>query len=300
VSRLASSDGARIDVSAFGVSDIGRVRKNNEDTFVIFNLSTGEDCRAASPCSLTLGALGLLLLVADGMGGEVSGEVASSMCATTVPQRLRENLKSLETVDPVRFALKLREAVQHANQLIFQKARSDRNFRGMGTTATAAAVLGSSLFLAQVGDSRAYLSRNGAMDQLTRDQTFLNYLADIGAQLPEDLENDSRRSILTQAVGASETLGVKMTYCQLRDGDCILLCSDGLYNMVKPPSILGVVNGRDSLADKCRTLVQMAKDQGGTDNITVIMAEVAGPGLLPADSGAAVAAKEFREEDFDR
>ena len=300
MSRLASSDTTRIDVSAFGVSDIGRVRKNNEDTFVIFNLSTGEDCRAASLCSHTLGTLGLLLLVADGMGGEVSGEVASSMCATAVPQRLRENLKPLETVDPVRFALKLREAVQYANQLIFQKARSDRNFRGMGTTATAAAVLGSSLFLAQVGDSRAYLSRNGAMDQLTRDQTFLNYLADIGAQLPEDLENDSRRSILTQAVGASETLGVKMTYCQLRDGDCILLCSDGLYNMVKPPSILSVVNGKDSLGDKCRTLVQMARDQGGTDNITVIMAEVAGPGLLPADRAAAVAAKEFREEDFDR
>ena len=300
MSRLASSDTTRIDVSAFGVSDIGRVRKNNEDTFVIFNLSTGEDCRAASLCSHTLGTLGLLLLVADGMGGEVSGEVASSMCATIVPQRLRENLKSLETVDQAGFALELREAVQHANQLIFQKARSDRNFRGMGTTATAAAVLGSSLFLAQVGDSRAYLSRNGAIGQLTRDQTFLNYLADIGAQLPEDLENDSRRSILTQAVGTSETLGVKMTYCQLRDGDCILLCSDGLYNMVKPPSILSVVNGKDSLGDKCRTLVQMARDQGGTDNITVIMAEVAGPGLLPADRAAAVAAKEFREEDFDR
>jgi len=287
-------------VSAFGVSDIGRVRTNNEDTFVIFNLSTGEDCRAASLCSHTLGTLGLLLLVADGMGGEASGEVASSMCATIVPQRLRENLKSLETVDQAGFALELREALQHANQLIFQKARSDRNFRGMGTTATAAAVLGPSLFLAQVGDSRAYLSRNGAIGQLTRDQTFLNYLADIGAQLPEDLENDSRRSILTQAVGTSETLGVKMTYCQLRDGDCILLCSDGLYNMVKPPSILSVVNGKDSLGDKCRTLVQMARDQGGTDNITVIMAEVAGPGLLPADRAAAVAAKEFREEDFGR
>ena len=117
MSRLASSDSGRIDVSAFGVSDIGRVRKNNEDTFVIFNLSTGEDCRAASLCSHTLGALGLLLLVADGMGGEVSGEVASSMCATTVPQRLRENLKSLETVDQAGFALKLREAIEHANQL---------------------------------------------------------------------------------------------------------------------------------------------------------------------------------------
>src|SRR5438876_3718925 len=233
------------------------------------------------------------------MGGEVSGEVASSMCATTVPQRLRENLKSLETVDQAGFALKLREAIEHANRLIFQKARSDRNFRGMGTTATAAAVFGSSLFLAQVGGSRAYLSRNGSMVQLTRDQTFLNYLADIGAELPQDLENDSRRSILTQAVGTSEAVSVKITYSELYDGDRILLCSDGLYNMVKPLSLLRAVNDQDSLAGKCQSLVEKAREQGGTDNITVIMAEVAGPGLPPAHPAAAVQPKQFHESRLD-
>ncbi len=291
-------DSTAIIVSAFGISDVGRVRKNNEDNFVIFNLSTGEDCRPASICSHPLGPLGMLLLVADGMGGEASGEVASSVVASNVPKRLYEGLKSLESVTPTSFARQLREAIEYANGLIFQEARADRALRGMGTTTTAAALFGPYLFVGQVGDSRAYVHRNRVMTQLTRDQTFLNYLADIGAELPDDLENDSRKSILTQAVGTSETVDVKMTYSQMMDGDRILLCSDGLYNMVKSPGLLSVVNGDDDLAGKCLSLIEIARDQGGTDNITVVMAEVAGPGLPPADSTAAVELKPFREEDF--
>src|SRR5436189_25382 len=151
------------------------------------------------------------------------------------------------------------------NRVIFERAQSDRTFRGMGTTVTAAAFFGPRLFAAQVGDSRAYVSRNSALVQLTRDQTFLNYLADIGAELPQDLENDSRRSILTQAVGTSEAVNVKITYSELYDGDRILLCSDGLYNMVKPLSLLRAVNDQDSLAGKCQSLVEKAREQGGTD-----------------------------------
>ena len=298
VTQPGTLDSTAIIVSAFGISDVGRVRKNNEDNFVIFNVSTGEDCKAASICSHPLGPLGTLLLVADGMGGEASGEVASSIVASNVPKRLYEGLKSLESVTPASLARQLQEAIEYANGLIFQEARSDRALRGMGTTTTAAALFGPYLFVAQVGDSRAYVHRNGVMTQLTRDQTFLNYLADIGAELPDDLENDSRKSILTQAVGTSETVDVKMTYSQMMDGDRILLCSDGLYNMVKAPGLLRVVNGDDDLAGKCRSLIEIARDQGGTDNITVVMAKVSGPGLPPADSAAIVELKPFREEDF--
>src|SRR5438128_6322304 len=150
------------------MSDVGRVRKNNEDNFVIRNLSTGEDFSSLHrgsrlPSSYRLGPLGALLLVADGMGGEASGEVASSICAATVPQRLREKLKSLESVSQKSFALLLREAIEYANRIIFERAQSDRTFRGMGTTVTAAAFFGPRLFAAQVGDSRAYVSRNSAL-----------------------------------------------------------------------------------------------------------------------------------------
>ena len=298
--QLAGSDIAAIQMNAFGISDVGLVRKNNEDNLVIFDLSTGDDCHAGCLCDYRLGPLGALLLVADGMGGEASGEVASSICAATVPQRLREKLKSLESVSQKSFALLLREAIEYANRIIFERAQSDPTFRGMGTTVTAAAFFGPRLFAAQVGDSRAYVSRNSALVQLTRDQTFLNYLADIGAELPQDLENDSRRSILTQAVGTSEAVNVKITYSELYDGDRILLCSDGLYNMVKPLSLLRAVNDQDSLAGKCQSLVEKAREQGGTDNITVIMAEVAGPGLPPADPAAEVQPKQFHESDLDR
>jgi serine/threonine protein phosphatase PrpC len=287
-----------IHVNVFGMSDMGRVRKNNEDNFVVCNLTTGEVSLTPALRNHRLGERGTLLLVADGMGGEASGEVASQICATTVAKRLYDNLKSLGTVSETNFVLLLREAIEYANQMIFQKAESDLTFRGMGTTTTAGVLFGPYLFVAQVGDSRAYVIRNQQMVQLTRDQTYLNYLAEIGAELPEEPEKDSRKSILTQAVGSSETVDVKVTYTKLRQGDCILLCSDGLYNMVKTPELLGVLVGKDGPAAKCKTLIQEANERGGTDNITLILAEVSGPGLPPADATADVEFQEFREEDF--
>jgi protein phosphatase len=287
-----------IHVSVFGASDIGRVRKNNEDNFVVCNLTTGEVSLTPSLRNHRLGERGTLLLVADGMGGEASGEVASQICATTVPKRLYDNLKSLGTVSETNFVLLLCEAIEYANQVIYQKAQSDLTFRGMGTTTTAGILFGPHLFVAQVGDSRAYVIRNRQLVQLTRDQTYLNYLAEIGAELPVELEKDSRKSILTQAVGSSETVDVKVTYTKMRQGDCILLCSDGLYNMVKPPEILSVLQGNDALATKCKALIQKANEHGGTDNITLILAELSGPGLPPADETAGVEFQEFREGDF--
>ena len=287
-----------IQVNVFGMSDMGCVRKNNEDNFVVCNLTTAEVSLTPALRNHRLGPRGTLLLVADGMGGEASGEVASQICATTVPKRLYDNLKSLGTVSEANFVLLLREAIEYANQIIYQKAQSDLLFRGMGTTTTAGILFGPHMFVAQVGDSRAYVMRNQQMVQLTRDQTYLNYLAEIGAELPEDPEKDSRKSILTQAVGSSETVEVKVTYTKLRQGDCILLCSDGLYNMVKVPEVLGVLEGKDGPAAKCKTLIQKANEHGGTDNITLILAELSGPGLPPADAAAGVEFQEFREEDF--
>ena len=159
---------------------------------------------------------------------------ASQLCSVTVPKRLYENLKSVAKVSETNFVLMLREAIEYANQIIYQKALANANYKGMGTTTTAAALFGPYLFVAQVGDSRAYLARNKVLVQLTRDQTFLNYLADIGAEMPADPEKDSRKSILTQAVGTSESVDVKVTYAKVCQGDQMMICSDGLYNMAKP------------------------------------------------------------------
>ena len=301
MSTVGKASGAEMDaihVNVFGMSDMGRVRRNNEDNFVICNLTTGEVSLTPTLRNHRLGPRGTLLLVADGMGGEASGEVASQICATTVPKRLYDNLKSLGTVSETNFVLLLREAIEYANQIIYQKAQGDVVFRGMGTTTTAGVLLGPHLFVAQVGDSRACVIRNQQMVQLTRDQTYLNYLAEIGAELPEEAEKDSRKSILTQAVGSSETVDVKVTYTKIRQGDSLLLCSDGLYNMVKEAEVLSVLEGKDALAAKCKTLIQKANEHGGTDNITLILAELSGPGLPPADAAAGVEFQEFRGEDF--
>jgi PPM family protein phosphatase len=287
-----------IQIGVFGMSDVGRVRKNNEDNFVVCNLTTGEATLTPSLCNHELGSRGTLFLVADGMGGEASGEVASQICVTTVPKRLYENLKSVGTIRETNFVLLLREAVEFANQIIYQKAQGDANTRGMGCTATAAALFGDHLFVAQVGDSRAYLVRNGQLVQLTRDQTYLNYLADIGAEVPEDPEKDSRRSILTQAVGSSESVDVKMTYAKMRQGDALMLCSDGLYNMVKSPEIIGALSSDSPLPAICRTLIGHANANGGADNVTVIVAHLKGAGLAPKDPASGVELREFREEDF--
>ena len=287
-----------IKVSAFGASDVGRVRKNNEDNSVICNLTTGEVGFTLSVRNHILGNRGSLFMVADGMGGEASGEVASQICTLTVPKRFYENLKSSGQVGETNYVLLLQESIEYANQVIHQKAQEDPLYRGMGTTATVAALFGTRLFVAQVGDSRAYLIRNGELTQLTRDQTFLNYLKEIGVEVPADQEKDSRRSILTQAVGSSESLHVKVTYTKVHQGDILLLCSDGLYNMVPAPDILASVESSDSLPKKCQSLIDKANAKGGSDNITVVMAEFNGVGLPLADSSAAIEVKEFIAEDF--
>jgi len=298
VSGTSGTGIGAINVNVFGMSDVGKVRKNNEDNFVVCNLTTGEVTLTPALCNHRLGPMGTLFLVADGMGGEACGEVASQLCSVTVPKRLFDNLKTVESVSETNFVLLLREAIEFANQVVFQKAQSDPAYRGMGTTTTAAALFGPYLFVAQVGDSRAYLIRNKAMVQLTRDQTFLNYLAEIGAELPAELEKDSRKSILTQAVGTSETVDVKVTYTKIRHGDSLLLCSDGLYNMVGGSDLLGVVSSQASLPAKCKSLVDKANEGGGTDNITMIMAELTGPGLPPADLAASVELRDVDKEDF--
>jgi PPM family protein phosphatase len=298
VAETTGKDAKAIHVNLFGLSDMGRVRKNNEDNFVVCNLTTGETGLVPSLCQHDVGPMGSLFMVADGMGGEASGEVASQLAAATVPKRLYDNLKSMGTVSESNLVALLREAIEYANQLIFQKALGNPEYHGMGTTTTAAALFGRYLFIGEVGDSRCYLIRNKQITQLTKDQTFLNYLKDIGAELPEDPEKDARKSILTQAVGSSETVDVKVSYAPVAQGDRILICSDGLYNMVPEADLLDRASGSNGLAENCKALIETANFNGGTDNITVILAEFSGPGIPPADAGLKPEYKEFNEDDF--
>jgi PPM family protein phosphatase len=272
-----------ITVAAQGLTDRGRVRRNNEDSLAACDLSRRETFTGPFGFSRSLGPRGMILVVADGMGGQACGELASRMCCELLPVRLLEGLAQLETVRPVELGSLLARALEAANQAILEAARAEPACHGMGTTVTAAAILGPSLVVGQVGDSRAYLVRGGQLFQLTRDQTFLNYLIEMGAVERKEAVGDPRRSILIQALGTAEKMNVALTSVELCRGDQLLVMSDGLYSMVPPEETLRITSAAGDLETRCRRLVEAANSQGGTDNVTVILAELTGDKLSAPD-----------------
>ena len=291
LSKTAAGDSlpvsAGITVAAHGLTDRGRVRKNNEDNLAACDLSKREAFTGTFGFSRSLESRGLVFVVADGMGGQACGELASRMCCELLPARLLENLRGPETPHAAEFGELLARALEAANQAILETARSEPACYGMGTTVTAAAILGPSLVVAQVGDSRAYLVRGRQLFQLTRDQTFLNYLVEVGAVDRGDAVADPRRSILLQALGTAEKLKPALTTVELRRDDLLVLMSDGLYSMVPPEEMLEAVTAADNLETRCRRLVEAANAHGGADNVTVILAELTGDGLDAPDPASA-------------
>lgn len=277
-----SAPSPSFDVEFFGLSDRGLQRSNNEDNLAIANLTTGESRLPSRAERQRLGPRGALFLVCDGMGGEQAGEVASRMCTELVPQKLQELLNATPNVDEPTFLRALDGAIQHANARIHKEAEANARERGMGSTLTAAAVLGRRLLVAQVGDSRAYLVRGAEIKQLTEDQTLGSYLASLNPAAASEISPHSH-NILTQAVGASATLLARITAVELSSGDRLLVCSDGLYNMVPDKEILQVLTGSKTVVDAARELVRRANAGGGSDNITVIVAHFRLSGQAPPD-----------------
>ena len=273
-----------VKISLQGLTDQGRIRRNNEDSLAACDLSSGEVRMGPFAFDTALGTRGLLFLVADGMGGQACGELASRMCSEQVPARVLEAVGERPTVQRSDLREAIGKAFEAANRSILEASRADLGCHGMGTTATAALLHDRYLLVAQVGDSRAYLIRNGQLVQLTRDQTFLNYLLEIGAvEASTESDADPRRSVLTQAVGTAEQLEVVLTGVELCQGDRLLLASDGLYSMVPAPKVLSLAARGSDLGTCGRSLIEAANEQGGADNITIILGEISGDGLSPAD-----------------
>ncbi len=266
------SAGARsqpVRVRIFGRTDVGQIREHNEDNFVVANLTTGTRGLMAENRVQEIGEKGTLLGVCDGMGGAAAGEVASQLAVDLIYERLAAGG---EPADGDEFARRLVKAVEEAGARIFNEARADRSRRGMGTTATVAALLDSRLFVAQVGDSRAYVLREGQLVQVSRDQSLVNQLIEAGQLTEEEAETFEHNNIILQALGTSETVQVDLTYVDLRKGDTLLLCSDGLSGMIRADEIREVLYEVDDPLDACRQLTERANAAGGHDNITVIVA----------------------------
>jgi len=236
-----------------GKTDKGLVRKENEDAFCI---------------EKDLG----LLAIADGMGGHASGEVASKMAI----EILRESLKKEGELLPER----LNSGVKLANKMIYEASRSQSQLNGMGTTLTAVQLDGNRLSIAHVGDSRAYLIRGGVIEQLTDDHTIVSEQVARGMITREEAARSDMRNILSKALGIAPEVDVDMEELTVSEGDQLVLCSDGLSELISDDEILSEVQSSKRPEIVCDELVDLANQRGGEDNITVIVAHLHRENLL--------------------
>jgi serine/threonine protein phosphatase PrpC len=289
VAAAASGEGATgwalaagLCVRYAGRSAVGLVREHNEDNFVIANLTTGEVSVRDASLIEPVGEGGLMFAVCDGMGGAAAGEVASQMAVDVLHQEMRRGGIPRERDE---LARRLVAAVEEAGRRIFEAAQKERSRRGMGTTATAAVLVDKVLFIAEVGDSRAYMLRSGSLKQLTKDQSLVNQLIEAGHLTEAEAEAFEHSNIILQALGTSETVQVDLTFVELRRGDRLMLCSDGLSGLVHADTIRETLATVDDPNECAVALVKYAEAGGGHDNITVVVTDFEGDTLeLPRET----------------
>jgi len=267
-----------IRVEVFGKTDLGRTRDHNEDRFLVADLTRKTASLQPDVRQHDIGPRGTLFVVADGMGGAAAGELASQMATDAIYAHLLKTWNEDEAT-PQRFAYRLKEAVEVANASIHAHAKAHPEVRGMGTTTTAAGVLNDHLYLTQVGDSRAYLIRGGQAHQITKDQSLMQRLVEAGELTEEEAAHSERRNIILQALGPDPKVKVDLTHQEVRRGDVLVLCSDGLSGQVKKDEIAEIVNQSPDLSAACDRLIALANERGGPDNITVVVARFDGDGL---------------------
>ena len=293
MSSTPNTPAGEVVVHVFGRTDVGRTREHNEDAFVVADLTADNATLQPEVRTHTTGAKGSLFMVADGMGGAAAGEIASAMAVEAVLSQLRAAWLTDEASDREAFVRAIKLATKTANEQIHAYATAHPEYRGMGTTATVAGLLGDTLYLAQVGDSRGYLVREGVARQITKDQSLMQKLIEAGELTEEEAEHSERRNIILQALGPEANIKVDMTHQTVRRGDTLVLCSDGLSGQVSKDDIAQVVTREPDLTNACRELIDLANANGGPDNITVILARFDGSGLQGAGTTDEVGYKVF-------
>ena len=263
-----------------GMTDAGRVRASNQDQFLIATLRKALHTEATSLPVAHVQDSGdecQILMVADGMGGHAAGEQASALAIDSVEAFALHTFKwfaQFTANDEDRVLHDFQNALGQANSRILAEAAEHPELKGMGTTLTLAYRLNDRLFVAHVGDSRCYLLRQRALYRLTTDHTLTEDMVRQGVLNPEDAAKHRWRHVITNAVGANTPeVTVEVHKLHLEPGDTLLLCSDGLTNMVSDQEITNLLTAVAEPAQSCKQLVSKANEKGGTDNITVIVAQ---------------------------
>ncbi len=272
------SSRVRIDVAA--LSDKGKVREHNEDHFFVArggrHIATLLTNIPSGDVPTRFEETGYLMIVADGMGGHAGGEVASRLAITTLINiilHLPDWILRLDEEHAQQVMDRAADRYRKVHEALQEKARLDPKLRGMGTTMTAAYSLGDDLFVAHVGDSRAYIFRDGKLQLLTHDQTQAQLMADIGMISQKEVARHRLRHVLTNALGGTDkAIRADIQRLKLADGDRLLLCTDGLTDMLEDAGIAGVLSASASSEEACRRLVDVALENGGRDNVTVVLA----------------------------
>lgn len=258
------------------ITDVGRVRDNNEDAFVALDLDAGASFAEVSRlASVELGPRGVVIAVSDGMGGAEAGEVASALVLQTLEESLAESKAPTDEA--------LRAAVERANRTVYEAAR-DPSHKGMGATLTAVMLRGEHAYIAAVGDSRAYLKRGTRFRRMTRDQSYVQVLMDAGVLDSQEAARSPLKNVVLQSMGQKPDVQVALGRLALFRGDRLLICSDGLTGHVTDDEIAAEFARPGAGVDAIvKTLVDMALARGGEDNITVVVAELTGDGLARAE-----------------
>jgi PPM family protein phosphatase len=294
-----------MNVELHAKSDVGRVRRGNEDNFLVLELSkqqtwTGTDS-APAPKDLgefQLGDKGLVLVVSDGMGGALAGDVASRMAVDSVRDMMMGSDSQEGCNQDTPLVDCLRNATVYANLAIHHKSQEDSRCAGMGATFTGAAIHGDLLDLVQVGDSRGYIIRRDQIRLATKDQSLVQQLVDVGQISEAEAETHMFRNVILQALGAQGDVTPVTGRIKLRRGDMLLLCSDGLSGKLRSEDIQNIVTSNPDLAKACDELIAEANNRGGEDNITVILARFSGDELEePASDRITIELPPIEEED---
>jgi protein phosphatase len=251
-------------IEAAARSDPGRVRDGNEDRVVFGDASNGRSWEAPASVAVEAAPCAFFAAVCDGMGGEAGGEIASDLAVRSIAQAMTR------AFGHVLLQTAMVASIETASARIKERARREPYLARMGTTATLAAVCEGALVVGQVGDSRAYVLRDGVLEQITRDQTMAEMLRASGVQPIDDGGEPIGSHVILQALGSSARLEVVVTHTPLEPGDVVLLCSDGLHGLVPDESILAHLSAHADLGAACEALVAAANEAGGNDNISCV------------------------------
>lgn len=234
----------------FGLSNKGKVRGNNEDFFHI--PQEKNDIK--------------LFVVADGMGGENAGEVASCLAVSSIATHVKENFEQIEDIP-----LLLRQAISNANKTVFETSKTDKSYRSMGTTVVCAIIKDELAYVANVGDSRCYIVTENNIQQISIDHSFVQEMIDKGLLTVDEAQNHPNKNLITRAIGVERFVNADVFCTPFKKGDKLLLASDGLTGMINAERISSIINSSNSCKETVKQLIDSANEAGGKDNITAIL-----------------------------